>query len=366
MEILVVTPHTDDFIYGVGGTLITHADDDIHIVAVSSIQQSAARDVAAAFGATIEFLDAPYHRISDHAQRVKDALAGILRERRPPTSSDRPRPATGPPTTRRSAGSSSTPPTWRARSPTRAASCASRSPRRRSNSIPTSGSTCRSRIAQRKIELAAVMTRGLEDEWPKDLVEWEVDLGLRYALDIGWPSRHAEASMPSSPCPSTGCRHARSCRASRSGWAARSMRSSRGRPVGGAERRSGRGVGLMSPVGMGLIGSGYMGRTYAACLTRHVPDGRLVSVWGGTRAPALAEEFGVEADDSLAALLARPEIEAVVITSPAHGASAAGGGRRGRRQTCLHREADVGLGRRLRRDHRRLRRSRASSSRSTS
>ena len=24
----------------------------------------------------------------------------------------------------------------------------------------------------------------------------------------------------------------------------------------------------------GIIGSGYMGRTYAACLTRHVPDGR--------------------------------------------------------------------------------------------
>ena len=83
MEILVVTPHTDDFIYGVGGTLITHADDDIHIVAVSSIQQTAARDVAAAFGATIEFLEAPYHRISDHAPRVKDALAGILKERRP-------------------------------------------------------------------------------------------------------------------------------------------------------------------------------------------------------------------------------------------------------------------------------------------
>ena len=83
MDILVVTPHTDDFIYGLGGTLITHADDDIHIVAVSSIQQSAARDVADAFGATIEFLDAPYHRISDEAQRVKEALAEILRERRP-------------------------------------------------------------------------------------------------------------------------------------------------------------------------------------------------------------------------------------------------------------------------------------------
>ena len=72
----------------------------------------------------------------------------------------------------------------------------------------------------------------------------------------------------------------------------------------------------MSPVGMAVIGTGYMGRTYAACLTRHVPDGRLVSVWGGKRAPALAEEFGVEADASLEALLARPEVEAVVITSP--------------------------------------------------
>ena len=48
----------------------------------------------------------------------------------------------------------------------------------------------------------------------------------------------------------------------------------------------------MSPIGMAVIGTGYMGRTYAACLTRHVPDGRLVSVWGGKRAPALAEEFG--------------------------------------------------------------------------
>ena len=37
------------------------------------------------------------------------------------------------------------------------------------------------------------MTRGLEDEWPHDLVEWEVGQGNRYSLDIGWPSRHAEA-----------------------------------------------------------------------------------------------------------------------------------------------------------------------------
>ena len=113
----------------------------------------------------------------------------------------------------------------------------------------------------------------------------------------------------------------------------------------------------MSPVGMGIIGSGYMGRTYAACLTRHVPDGRLVSVWGGKRAPALAEEFGVEADDSLAALLARPEVEAVVITSPhtAHRPQAEAAAAAGKR---LHREADVGVRGGLRRDHHRLRRGR--------
>ncbi len=72
----------------------------------------------------------------------------------------------------------------------------------------------------------------------------------------------------------------------------------------------------MTRVGMGIIGSGYMGRTYAACLTRHVPNARFVAVWGGRRAAALAEEFGADADPSLEILLARPEIEAVVITSP--------------------------------------------------
>jgi predicted dehydrogenase len=72
----------------------------------------------------------------------------------------------------------------------------------------------------------------------------------------------------------------------------------------------------VSEVGFGLIGSGYMGRTYAACLTRHVPNGRLVAVWGGRRAAATAGEFGVEAAPSLAALLERPGVDAVIITSP--------------------------------------------------
>ena len=193
MDILVVTPHTDDFIYGLGGTLLTHADDDIHIVAVSSIQQTAARDVAAAFGATIEFLDAPYHRISDHAQRVKESLADILRERRPTY-------VFGPPAT----GDWTADHTTTGRALLDAVDLAGTfATRSRVLRYPIASTTLEFRpnvwidlpidVVKRKVELAAVMTRGLEDEWPRDLVEWEVGQGLRYALDIGWPSRHAEA-----------------------------------------------------------------------------------------------------------------------------------------------------------------------------
>jgi LmbE family N-acetylglucosaminyl deacetylase len=193
VDILVVTPHTDDFIYGLGGTLITHADDDIHIVAVSSIQQTAARDVAAAFGATIEFLDAPYHRISDHAQRVKESLADILRARRPTY-------VFGPP----AAGDWTADHTTTGRALLDAVDLAGTfAHRSRVLRYPIASTTLEFRpnvwidlpieVVKKKVELAAIMTRGLEDEWPRDLVEWEVGQGLRYALDIGWPSRHAEA-----------------------------------------------------------------------------------------------------------------------------------------------------------------------------
>jgi LmbE family N-acetylglucosaminyl deacetylase len=193
VDILVVTPHTDDFIYGLGGTLLTHADDDIHIVAVSSIQRSAARDVAAAFGATIEFLDAPYHRISDHAQRVKESLAEILRSRLPtyvfgpPASGDWTADHTT--TGRVLLDAVDLAGTFATRSRVLRYPIASTTLDFRPNvwiDLPTD-------VVAKKVELAAVMTRGLEDEWPRDLVEWEVGQGLRYALDIGWPSRHAEA-----------------------------------------------------------------------------------------------------------------------------------------------------------------------------
>ena len=69
-------------------------------------------------------------------------------------------------------------------------------------------------------------------------------------------------------------------------------------------------------VGFGIVGAGYMGRTYAACLTRHVPNGELRAVWGGKRAPAVAAEFGTESTETYEALLAHPGVDAVIITSP--------------------------------------------------
>jgi len=193
MEILVVTPHTDDFIYGLAGTLLQHPADTKHIVAVCSIQKTAAREVADALGATIEFLDAPYHRISEDSLRVKQRLVEILRERRPtyvfgpPASGD----WTGDHTTVGQVLLDAVDLAGTFQYPSRVLRfpIASTTLQFRPNiwiDLPPS-------VVARKVELAAIMTRGLEDEWPRDLVEWEVGQGMRYSLDVGWPSRHAEA-----------------------------------------------------------------------------------------------------------------------------------------------------------------------------
>jgi predicted dehydrogenase len=68
--------------------------------------------------------------------------------------------------------------------------------------------------------------------------------------------------------------------------------------------------------GIGIVGSGYMGRTYAACLARMGTGGSLVAVTGGSRAAALAEEFGCEVEPSLESLLGRKDIQAVILATP--------------------------------------------------
>src|ERR1051325_7322060 len=69
-------------------------------------------------------------------------------------------------------------------------------------------------------------------------------------------------------------------------------------------------------LGIGIIGSGYMGRTYAECVSRYNTGAHLVAVSGGSRAAGLAADYGVESESSLDALLARGDVDAVIITSP--------------------------------------------------
>jgi predicted dehydrogenase len=69
-------------------------------------------------------------------------------------------------------------------------------------------------------------------------------------------------------------------------------------------------------IGFGIIGTGMMGSTYAEALRTQAPSGRLVAVAGGRRADELATTYGVPADASPEALLARRDIDAVVIATP--------------------------------------------------
>jgi predicted dehydrogenase len=68
--------------------------------------------------------------------------------------------------------------------------------------------------------------------------------------------------------------------------------------------------------GFGIVGSGYMGRTYAACLTRMDTGGKLVAVTGGSRAAGLAKEFGCAVEPTVESLLRRTDVNAVILATP--------------------------------------------------
>jgi predicted dehydrogenase len=72
----------------------------------------------------------------------------------------------------------------------------------------------------------------------------------------------------------------------------------------------------MDEIGIGIIGAGYMARTFADALAHYTRGGRLRAVAGGSRAPATAAEFGVRALDSVQALIDDPTVDAVIVTSP--------------------------------------------------
>jgi len=69
-------------------------------------------------------------------------------------------------------------------------------------------------------------------------------------------------------------------------------------------------------VGIGLAGSGYMGRSYAECITRYTAGGRLAAIFGGTRATQLGADYGAPVEPTFEALLARPDVDAVLLATP--------------------------------------------------
>lgn len=72
----------------------------------------------------------------------------------------------------------------------------------------------------------------------------------------------------------------------------------------------------MDKVGIGLVGSGYMGLTYAEAITKYVEGAQLIAVTGGRRAPSLAAEYGAEAERGIEELVRRGDIDAVVLATP--------------------------------------------------
>jgi len=73
-------------------------------------------------------------------------------------------------------------------------------------------------------------------------------------------------------------------------------------------------------LGCGLIGAGVMGRELAEALGAGVAEARVVAAYD-PHAPALAslrDTFGPEAAGSLQELLARPDIQAVIVATPNH------------------------------------------------
>ena len=72
---------------------------------------------------------------------------------------------------------------------------------------------------------------------------------------------------------------------------------------------------MAGAIRFGVIGSGFMGQTWARVIARHVPEATLIAVGGGRLAGDVAREHGVEALEPTA-LLARDDIDAVVVATP--------------------------------------------------
>ncbi len=69
-------------------------------------------------------------------------------------------------------------------------------------------------------------------------------------------------------------------------------------------------------IGIGIVGSGFMGRTWAGVAARHLPGAHLAGVTGGRRAPALSADESCRLYPDIDALAADPGVGVVVLASP--------------------------------------------------
>ena len=67
---------------------------------------------------------------------------------------------------------------------------------------------------------------------------------------------------------------------------------------------------------VGVVGSGFMGRTWSEVAANHAAGTRLTAVAGGRRAAALAADYGVPLEASPETLIARTDVDLVVLASP--------------------------------------------------
>ncbi len=72
----------------------------------------------------------------------------------------------------------------------------------------------------------------------------------------------------------------------------------------------------MTDLRIALLGSGYMGKTYSESISKYNTRAKLVAIAGGTRAPGLAAEYNVDFVPSYESLLARKDVDAVLIATP--------------------------------------------------
>jgi len=74
----------------------------------------------------------------------------------------------------------------------------------------------------------------------------------------------------------------------------------------------------MGDLGVGIVGSGFMGRTYAETVSKFCRQATVKAVTGGSRAGQLAEDYGVDLEESVASLVKRDDVSAVFVTTPHH------------------------------------------------